>query len=282
MTPSYSSEYDEAMTQRCERTLVTLVGDLGMWSSRIVLIGGLAPRYIVGTLPHPASAHIGSADVDLAISLVVDDSAKTYSTLYARLRKSEFRQGQPGFEWSREVDGAAVKVEFICETDKVQPGKIYKPKEGTGTKFAALNARGVNLTSRDNLTVPVSAERLGGGGTSQVNLRVAGVLSFTVLKTLAFQDRHHNKDAYDLVYTLNNHMRGPQGAGETASQSPVCGDKMVTDALTLLGHRFETAQHDGPTAYANFLADPDNEEEWNQHRNEAVAVVQQFLAATRS
>ena len=43
-----------------------------------------------------------------------------------------------------------------------------------------------------------------------------------------------------------------------------------------------SSEHDGPTAYANFLADPDNREEWAQRRNEAVAVVQQFLAAARS
>ena len=281
MTPSYSSEYDEAMTQRCERALVTLIGNLGMWRSRVVLIGGLAPRYIVGTLPDAASAHVGSADVDIAISLAVDDSTEAYSTLYARLRESGFRQGEPSFQWSRDIDGVTVRVEFICETDKVQPGRIYRPKEGTGAKFAAFNAPGVSLTSRDNLAVQVRAERLG-GGISEVNLRVAGVLSFTVLKTLAFQDRHHNKDAYDLVYTLSHHDEGPSGAGAAALRSPVQDDDIVTSALTLLGHRFETAEHDGPTAYANFLADPDNREEWAQRRNEAVAVVQQFLAAARS
>jgi len=34
--------------------LLTLLGDLGPWRERIYLAGGLAPRYLVGTLPEGA------------------------------------------------------------------------------------------------------------------------------------------------------------------------------------------------------------------------------------
>lgn len=47
-------EYDEATTGRCERALITLIGDLGPWGDRIYLAGGLAPRYLVGDLPEDA------------------------------------------------------------------------------------------------------------------------------------------------------------------------------------------------------------------------------------
>lgn len=36
---------------RCERTLLTLLGNLGPWRERVYLAGGLAPPYIVGRLP---------------------------------------------------------------------------------------------------------------------------------------------------------------------------------------------------------------------------------------
>lgn len=282
MTPQHSSQYDPATTLRCERTLVTLLGDLGTWGAKIVLIGGLAPRYIVGSLPDAVGAHVGSTDVDLAISFAVGDSAETYSTLQATLRGSGFAQAKPSFQWSRDVDGTKVKVEFICDTDKAEPGSIYNPKQGTGTRFAALNSPGARLTARDNLMVPVTADRLDGGGVSTVELRVAGVLSFTTLKTLAFQNRHHNKDACDLVYTLRNHRDGPQGAGAAASPSPVRGEPKVVEALTLLERQFETANHDGPAAYANFLADIGNREERDRLRNEAHLTVRQFLSTARS
>jgi hypothetical protein len=41
------------MTARCERALLTLLGDVGPWGERIYLAGGLAPRYLVGQIPKP-------------------------------------------------------------------------------------------------------------------------------------------------------------------------------------------------------------------------------------
>jgi hypothetical protein len=54
-TRGHHSDYDSAVTQRCERVL----GDLGPCRERIYLVGGLAPRYLVGALPagaRPTSA----------------------------------------------------------------------------------------------------------------------------------------------------------------------------------------------------------------------------------
>lgn len=278
MAPEHHSEYDAAATDRCERVLVTLLGDIGPWGNRVVLVGGLAPRYIVGSDPLAASPHIGTTDVDLAITLAVGDSSETYATLYTNLTRSGFATGDHSYQWQRSIDGTKVDVEFICETDRVPPGRIHRLREGTGSGFAALNARCAGLTSQDNFEVPVTAERLDAGGLSTVTLRVAGVLTFTALKVLAFQDRHHSKDSYDLIYTLNNYENGPRAAGEVAAQSPVRSETSVAEALELLQERFDSPDNDGPVAYANFLADRDDQEHKARLRNEAVAVVRQFLS----
>lgn len=146
MAPEHSSEHDAAATARCERVLVTLLGDIGPWGDRVVLVGGLAPRYIVGSDPLPASPHVGTTDVDLAITIAVDDSSETYATLYRNLKRSGFDVGDHSFQWRRSVDGARVPVEFICETDQVGPGAVYRPKQGTGSGFAAFNAPCAGLT----------------------------------------------------------------------------------------------------------------------------------------
>ncbi|MCY3948055.1 MAG: hypothetical protein OXF61_02505 [Acidimicrobiaceae bacterium] len=277
MAPEHSSEYAAAATDRCERVLVTLLGDIGPWGDRVVLVGGLAPRYLVGSDPLVASPHVGTIDVDLVITLAVDDSSETYATLYRNLERSGLADGDHSYQWQRRVDGVKVEVEFICETDQVGPGAIYRPKQGTGSDFAAFNAPCAGFTSQDHVEVSVTAERLEGGGLSTVTLRVAGVLVFAVLKLLAFQQRHHNKDSYDLVYTLKNFDGGPTAAGEAAALSPVRSEKAVVDALELLRERFASPDNDAPVAYANFLADRDDHEHKARLRNEAVAVVRQFL-----
>jgi hypothetical protein len=276
-------EYDEETTRRCERALVTLIGNLGPWGTRVYLAGGLAPRYLVGTLPEDARVHVGTTDVDLVIGLALGDEApETYRTLQANLKKSDFHQGEPSFQWTREVDGVKVKLEFLCETDQVEPSFIFRPKgEGTGSKFTAFNVRGAQLVRDDFIEQQIEGERLDEGGRSRVTVRVAGILTYTVLKILAFQDRHDNKDAYDLVFTLLNAEGGPEEAGRRARSSAVAGYEQVEEALALLAERFTDANQDGPSAYASFLARPGAIDDVARLRQEAVATVRAFLRGFR-
>lgn len=280
MTPrGHFTDYDEETTALCERALVTLLGDLGPWRERIYLAGGLAPKYIVGHLPEGARAHVGTADVDLVLGLALgDETEETYRTLKNNLEKSGFHQDQPSYRWSRGADAGRVLVEFLCETDEVPPGGIFRPKgESTGSGFAAFNVRGAHLVRDDYLDRQIEAERLDSGGRSRVLMRVANLMPYAVLKILAFQDRHANKDAYDLVFTILNYPGGPRVAGEAASKSAVAAHPQVRGAIALLGERFADAEADGPSAYAGFLAEGENSEEYRRFRREAVATVREFL-----
>jgi hypothetical protein len=282
---AHHTDYDEETTTRCERVLVTLLGDLGPWRERIYLAGGLAPRYLVGQLPEGARAHVGTTDIDLVIGIALgDETPETYRTLQNNLQKSGFEQKEPSFRWARDVDGITVAVEFLCETDQVPPGIIFKPtREGeyTGSKLGAFNVRGAHLVRDDFVERDIEAERLDGGGLSRVTVRVANVLPYTVLKILAFQDRHENKDAYDLVFTLFNHEGGPRAVGRTSAASPVAKHDQVDEALRLLEERFRDAEQDGPSAYALFLAEPDDEDDRARFRQEAVATAREFLVGFR-
>ncbi len=279
MSRAHHTDYDEATTARCERALVTLLGDLGPWRERIYLAGGLAPRYLVGQLPEGARAHVGTTDVDLVIGLALgDETPETYRTLQNNLDKAGFKQSEPSFRWTRDVDGVKVIVEFLCETEAVEPGRIFKPKgEGTGAKLGAFNVRGANLVRGDYIERELEGERLDGGGHSKVTVRIANLLPYTVLKIFAFQDRHENKDAYDLVFTLLHADDGPGAAGETARSSLVAGEAQVTEALALLEERFRDVEQDGPAAYGLFLASPNDDDERARLRREAVATVRAFL-----
>ncbi|MDE3205944.1 MAG: hypothetical protein KGQ66_17180 [Acidobacteriota bacterium] len=152
------------------------------------LAGGLAPRYIVGSLPEGAPPHVGTTDVDLVIGLAVgDESPEAYRTLENNLKKAGFKAEQ-SFQWRRTVDGVTVTVEFLCETDQVDAGRIFKPKDGTGSGLGALNVRGAHLVTKDYMECMIEAERLDDGGRSRMTVRVAGILSYVVLKIFAFQD----------------------------------------------------------------------------------------------
>jgi len=279
----HHTDYDEATTARCERALLTLLGDLGPWGERIYLAGGLAPRYLAGQLPEGARAHVGITDVDLVIGLALgDETPETYRTLQNNLDKAHFNQREPSYQWARDVDGVPVLVEFLCETEEVEAGVIFRPKgESVGSRLGAFNVRGAHLVRDDYIECLIEGERLDGGGQSRVTVRVANVLPYTVLKIFAFQQRHDNKDAYDLVFTLLNYAGGPRAAGRAAAASQVAGREQVMEALELLEERFQEAGHDGPSAYALFLADPDDEDERARLRQEAVASMREFFRGFR-
>jgi hypothetical protein len=173
--------------------------------------------------------------------------------------------------------------EYLGQTDAVGPGTIFKPKgQKVGTKLGAFNIPGVALAAQDFVERELEGERLDGTGVSGVTLRVAALLPFVALKVAAYQDRHGNKDAYDLVYCLLNYGRGADDAGAAAASSPVRDQPRVMRALALLEERFADVDRDGPGAYAAFLADPGDGEEADRRRREAVVAVRRFVAAFRT
>jgi hypothetical protein len=281
LSRAHFTDYDATTTARCERALVTLLGDIGPWRERIYLVGGLAPRYLVGELPVDAPSHVGTTDIDLVIGLAVgDETLETYRTLQSNLQKAHFEQNGPSFRWTRDVAGVNVIVEFLCDTQAVPAGWVFRPKAGvTGSRVAAFNVRGAQLAGSDFIECEIEADRLDGGGVSRVTVRVANLLPYTVLKILAFQDRHENKDAYDLVFCLLNFGDGPDAAGQAAARSAVARDPRVTEAIALLEERFRDVDQDGPAAYATFLAEPGDAEDAARLRREAVATVRAFRTA---
>jgi hypothetical protein len=281
LSRAHFTDYDATTTARCERALVTLLGDIGPWRERIYLVGGLAPRYLVGELPEGARSHVGTTDIDLVIGLAVgDETLETYRTLQSNLQKAHFEQNGPSFRWTRDVAGVNVIVEFLCDTQAVPAGWVFRPKAGvTGSRVAAFNVRGAQLAGSDFIECEIEADRLDGGGVSRVTVRVANLLPYTVLKILAFQDRHENKDAYDLVFCLLNFGDGPHAAGQAAAHSAVARDPRVTEAIALLEERFRDVDQDGPAAYATFLAEPGDAEDAARLRREAVATVRAFRTA---
>ena len=98
MARDHRDDFGSHTTRRCEQALVTLIGDIGPWSSRVVLVGGLAPRYLIGKLPLGVSPHVGTTDVDLVIRLAVDQEFETYKTLATNLKNSGYARERDSFQ----------------------------------------------------------------------------------------------------------------------------------------------------------------------------------------
>jgi len=281
-------DYDDYTTGLCERAALTLLKCAGPWWERIYLAGGLVPRYLITELPNRARPHVGTTDVDLVVGVAVaDEGPEPYETLVTNMRKAGFSMyadeagRQQSFRWSVVIDGKTVLVEFMTEQGGA-PGTIARPRQSTGARLGAFEARGASLVALDYVEREIRG-KLQDGSESFGKLRVANLVPFLTLKSLALDERGlvKHKDAYDIVFTLGNWQGGPAGAAATAAASPVIDHEVVREALDKLDAHFEHVGMDGPMHYSRFLFDEavDDDEEAERLRLEALAVVRGFFDA---
>lgn len=205
--PHPRDAYSPAALAACEKALRTILTKIGPWGSRLILIGGMTPRYLVGQPPPDIRAHIGTTDLDIVVGVTLStEEAEVYRTLQQNLKDARFRPArdpnsgqEQTFRWERYVDRVRVQLEFFCPVGNGQPGKLLRNPGGAGSKISAIRTRGAELAALDYFTVPLSGELLDHGGAQErVDAKVANLLPFVVLKAFALDERDKAKDSYDL------------------------------------------------------------------------------------
>jgi hypothetical protein len=242
------SIYTPEALAACEKALRTILTKVGPWGQRLVLIGGMTPRYLVGQLPVEVKEHVGTTDLDIVVGVTIStEEEEAYRTLQQNLKEAHFAPArnvdtgqEETFRWARQVDGVGVQLEFFCPV-------------GTGRAGQLLRNPGSNVGSRINL------------------------LPFLVLKAFAIDERDKTKDSYDVVWILSAYKDGPRSAVEDIAKSPVLGHPDVAAAMERLRSHFQTPEHRGPSQYANFELTVGDEDERSRLRRYAHGAMAEFF-----
>lgn len=271
----------------CEKALRTILTKVGPWGQRLVLIGGMTPRYLVGRLPVDFKEHVGTTDLDIVVGVTISTEEKeAYRNLQQNLKDAKFAPAidpdtgqEETFRWTRKVDGIGVCLEFFCPVGDGQPGKLLRnPGSNVGSRISAIRTRGAELAALDYVDVSLAGELLDQGGIQQgVSAKVANLLPFLVLKAFAIDERDKAKDSYDVVWTLIAYREGPRSVVQEIAKSPVLGHQDVAAAMERLRSNFQTPEHRGPSQYANFEMTGDNEDERAQLRRYAHGTLTDFF-----
>jgi hypothetical protein len=267
--PQQAADYDASRTELAEQVLLEVWGRLGEFHDYLVLVGGLVPRYLV-TQPCGQAVtpplHCGTMDVDLGVSLAVAD-AKTYETIRVALTdRLGFEPGRnpAGREqchsFTRTISGIPVSLDFLT-TQYGGPRTLVRAVERS---LSAIQVEGLGLALTTPLRVTIRGISLSGAKTVET-VSVCRPVPFVVLKALAFEKRRERKDVYDLVYVLRYYQDGPSSLAAEATAEERSAESFA-HAVESLRTRFETPEHDGPVAYADFMG------------REAGAAVQAFAA----
>jgi len=263
------SGYEAAVSESCERVLVTLLRGLGPWKDSLFLVGGLAPRYLISARPPKVPPHAGTGDVDVVVDVSILTDREAYRTLEENLKAMKFERAEnahgkkQSWRWQAEVEGGATMIlEFLADDPELSGGRVTElPAEGNVT---AINIPHASMVFDLHETVEITAELLNERGRATEIVRYADIVSFTCLKAFAFDQRSEPKDAHDLVYCLE-HYEGALDAAHAAFRSALEGKHrdVIQLALTRLASRFidpnpdESYLRDGPVAVARFEDDAD-------------------------
>jgi Nucleotidyl transferase AbiEii toxin, Type IV TA system len=160
------------------------------------------------------------------------------------------------FRFAKEVtvdegEPIVVEVDFL-----VPKGSLPRPRTRAVPGFRAIEAEGASLALESTESARVDGS-MPDGPRHSVDLRVASVEGFIVMKAFALRGRLKEKDAYDIVFCLQH---WPGGAAAIADRlRPFSGRADVREAMRILAVHFASPGHLGAQSVAVFLdpGDPD-------------------------
>jgi hypothetical protein len=264
-----ASDYDDPMSSRLLGIAADVLRSFGsaFGGRHLAIIGGAVPALLVPEAPPGITPHVGTADLDLHLSLHLLDgeTADYYQAIIDGLRSLGLRPDIQGtrdvrWRWVGRYRDSRVQVELLCPV-RTRAGRPEKPAEATPAEanigpsgeITALAVGFGHLVPDDTVTVQRRVETRQGMLTYE--FPVAGMASWLCLKADAIMRRAKPKDAYDVVWLID--ALGPDLAADKIAASPVLVGESAAEVFGQLGRlvhdQFRDIRSAGPIMYADFL-----------------------------
>jgi hypothetical protein len=280
------ADYDPDLADRLAAEAADILRSLGFMAAHVVLIGGLVPGLLVPVLDPGIEPHVGTADIDLCLSVaLVEGDTEAYERIETILKGLGFEEGDASFRWLRRA-GIGLTVEFFCPAGEQRPpGRVFRPsrsdnptgKHNLGGRLSALALEAGDLLTTDVEVISRTFVLPQNKGTIDMELRVTGPLAFLMAKIDALRGRDKPKDAYDIVWLIESWPGGPAVAAASFAQRPAYRRPEVAVALDLIRDAFAATDRIGARSYARFVATDVRDEPQLERR--AVGAIAEFIAA---
>jgi hypothetical protein len=262
----------------------------GMAAKHLVIVGGLVPPLLV---PEAADAHIGSADIDLCLSLAITKGAtrEYYQSIEEVLEPYFEPERASGFRWRKKesAPGVPLILDFlapVAEDDTLLADGTRALDEKTaaqnaGPRLRPFPIRSGGLVDKDALSRTLEGVQLvyRPGTRADVTIRYAGPVGFLAAKADALAGRDDSKDGYDVSWWCLNARPSGAEAAALVTERPAFKQDLFQESTAQLHAAFRSPDYPGPDGYAR-ERHPDlqpGDEEYEQARNAAYTVVSEVV-----
>ena len=273
VAPRTQADYRPREVEAARRVLVDLGQVLGSWfADAIVVVGGWVPDLLMADADEP---HVGSIDVDLALDAPRLRAGRYAEIVEALLATKRYKKTREAFKLRTRVDlddgepAVVVDVDFMKAPERRRKGRTPRLVPG----FRPFDADGCAAAFVSPRRIPIAGRTIA-GAENRVQVKVASLESFLVMKAYALAGRDKPKDAYDLCYCLDNVPGGIDvlaGAWRARREDP-----LFQVALAHLKDKFATVTSYGPLQVATFYDAPTREEREADARR-AFELVSRFI-----
>lgn len=262
----------------------------GMAAKHLVIVGGLVPPLLI---PEAADAHIGSADIDLCLSLAITGGTtrEYYRSIEETIEPYFEPEHTSGFRWRKKdsAPGLPLILDFLApaaEDDTLLADGTRALDEKTaaqnaGPRLRPLPIRAGGLIDEDAMSSALEGVQLvyRPGARADVQIRHVGPVGFLAAKADALTGRDDPKDGYDVSWWCLNARPSGMDVAALVTERPAFKQKLFQESVAQLHAAFRAPDYPGPDGYAR-EKHPDlqpGNEEYEQSRNAAYTVVSEVV-----
>jgi hypothetical protein len=250
--PQSAAEYDDRTSSAVKTVLIEIGQILGSFKGKFAIIGGAVPWLLLGDTPD--MPHVGTIDIDLALDAEALGDGE-YATLVGAMQAHGYAQREASrrFQLVRSAPTAdGQTIDIVVDFLMPRMAKIEKNKPPLIEDFAVLRADGADLALLFPECISLSG-RMPRGGTNRVDIAVASIPALLAMKGHAINNRHKQKDAYDIYYCVRNYPEGLEALADACK--PLMAHESGATGYAYIAAKFETVDDYGPTSVRNFVED---------------------------
>lgn len=252
--PDIALHYHERGTAAVYSVLIELGQVLGAYRDHFVIVGGAVPWLL---MPDALPAHIGTLDIDLNLAPEALSEGK-YATLIECLENAGYERGVDDLKpyqlrrWVKLDDGEPVAIIIDLLMPKETKFRKNRPPFIAGLRVIEASGGRVAL---DHHVIRHIKGKMPDGRNNEVDLLIASIPAFLVMKGFALIGRDKKKDAYDIYFSVRNFEGGAAALAESCRA--LLSDKSVVEAYQYIAGKFRHEDDFGPQTVRVFLAESD-------------------------